>query len=424
VRCAAPWTDCCDKLRCMKSPIAALISVILLSLLLIGGVCAQPTTVDTIGGIRDNVNVVKTNVAHVKNIEPWLLFCAVLSIVLGLVTAILGAFDGSAAKKATVIVGAVIASVGALKASVFRIDYSTCDSVLTEVNSVVQLMDSEIKQYDQNLPDQDQTFKLLQVHEVQLENYAKILKESGQPILPLSFMLVAYAQGQPSQQSARANYSIQQTGTAVANNRKAAYQYAKFRALEALALSAAPGLSGSGLNSAIDYFSRFGDTAGSTCNQGQDKQTLCQANLSVSSTYLRADVINRFVNWAAKPPEVQLRGSAALRPDQSSVVVTVDEAGKPVHGSGKFQFTFGASTSGKVTELRLKEIQCSQDGRWIFEVTAGRQTLVLPLNQYDDGSHPTVYSVWNDNRTLHYPAESGEVAVTIAGYGPSASVVK
>jgi hypothetical protein len=35
-----------------------------------------------------------------------------------------------------------------------------------------------------------------------------------------------------------------------------------------------------------------------------------------------------------------------------------------------------------------------------------------------------VYSVWNDNRTLHYPAESGEVAVMIAGTVPPPSAIK
>jgi len=35
-----------------------------------------------------------------------------------------------------------------------------------------------------------------------------------------------------------------------------------------------------------------------------------------------------------------------------------------------------------------------------------------------------VYSVWNDNRTLHSAFESGELAVTIAGYHPGVSAVK
>jgi hypothetical protein len=357
---------------------------------------------------------VKSNLGKLESIKPWLLFLTIVTIILGLASSTLQSFDKSWIKRTTIIIGGIIAAVGALKSTIYRIDYSTCDSMIVQVQSLITLQEKAIAVYespDSVVDQKAQAFKRILHNEESLEQIAALLREAGQPILP-AFLTVVHAQNFPAQNQRAIYGKAPASGGAAATTKDAAYKYAKYQALKQLADQVKPALKDSEINSAIEYLNRIADPESSSCRENKPGY-YCSVQYSVPLAALRRDVMKQLgVGAEAAQPDAQLRGTKAFRwPFTGTLTVAVTGISKGE--TGRFEFTFAPNP--KANTLTLVQIKCFDDGgmdRWVFHAAAGGATILLPVASYDDAGHPTAYSPGKYEVPLAPGAKDGQLTVT------------
>ncbi len=386
---------------------------------------AQSGDTYTLDGIRGSLAVAKENIQSLESTLPLLLTFAVLMIVLGLVSAALQGFSYKWVRGATAIVGGLIVALGTVKTTIYRIDYATLDSTLGQVKTLIKFIELDIAEYEKPyIPDNEKeaVWKRMVGRVQRLEESAQTLRDAGQPILPA--FIVHAASSQPSQRAQVRVRAITQQGSIVASDAKAGYKYARYDALERLALRASPPPQDTELNPVIAYLSRFAEARQSDCSPTRGRMFLCNVTLSLPALQLNWDVMRQFTaGWGKPPRPPALRGAAVVRlPAQGNTAVRVE-------GAGRFEMGFVPDSSTNPPSLRLVSIQCADDGNpepygtspWIFEISAGAGATLLPLNDYDDAGRPTLY--WVDSSQPHrvkLPVSGSEARLTVIGYRPPA----
>jgi hypothetical protein len=400
------------------------LSVAVLHLVFRGAAAAQQTPAPEITDIQVKINLVKAALPHLKVLEPWLLGFLLATIALALASSIIQSFEKTWVKRATVILGAIIAAIGGLKSTIYVIDYRTCDQVVRDMEGVIGLLESEIKEYEKDgLPDaaREQFFKLIVGNVGTLQKLDGLLRASGQGVLPPpGFVVVALAQSQSPKQAAP-YYTIRHTGNVVASTKTAGYEYARYQALEQIALRELNS-SPVKVDAAIQYLERFAEPASSDCRP-EGKMFNCTVEMTLTSVYLSPRVIQRFRGDVGARPKAEIRGQGAFPSAARSISVSVGKTGKGKMGGFEFTLVHEARASplSLDSDLELSEIKSFEAGRWAFEIISADGFLgSLPLNHYDDGGQPTLYRLTPPKHVLRQ-FQGGQV--TIIGYqpGPPAS---
>jgi hypothetical protein len=368
-----------------------------------------------IRAFEQTVNTAKAGLPHVEALIPWLIVLLAGTILLAATSSIIQAFNKKWVKPATVVLGAVVTLIGAVKAAFFAIDYATCAQTVSDMRGVISKAQEDIRNYQQDgIPDgfRVEYLKQLQTDVDTLRNLDKLLRASGHGILPPGLLLIAHAQSPV--QSAPQYYTIQQTGSVVASDKTSGFEFARYQALDAIARQRLKP-SASELNAAIQYLDRFAQPANASC---LPEKKLALGSLPDVKANAPPDSFNcsieiRLNSLFALPkispgqgarPAPELTGRTAPVPTKRFTLAAKE--GKDV----RFYFAWEPNRATK--RLDLGQMLANDDGLWAFEFSGGGSTVQFPVRKYASGVNYRLAAA----DTLHLPLNS--TSLQVVGYRP------
>jgi len=385
----------------------------------------------TVQRIEQDLVLVKQQLERLARKEPVILFLTTMTILTGFLTALFSALNRSWTPTATKICAALVATVTAAQATFFRIDYFTCSSVREQADALVQTTGARIQAFKNPLGDSrhfNREYEQIVKRAEQLSKLNEVVQKTGITIVPtgaLGFIVYAddsntarrnFQQQSPKLLNKGAYAEVEAIGMGRSNIQRAAFEIARYEALDRLAWESLAGSRQSPGVDLIQYLDDKASTRSNNCRQ-ENRTYYCEVRIAVPRIHLAPATLSGYQGYSRKGGSRR----AALAGVDNKVKLSaekrfdVEMKGK---GGESFKFVFSVSQSGAERIVRLETIEVENSGSprgWLFRFTINGYSAQLPYSLYEATGKPTVYSVSSMNRHIRVPASIATATAEVTG---------